>query len=155
MNRSLIILSIIGALCIFAVGGGLGVFYQMQTQKNIPQVISKPQEVNALIKALSSKVVTYMTTRGEVTKIDGKDITLSSGGDSIKITTIENIPTFPYIGDGSQKPVQGKTGLKEIKVGDNLSIIIKILPDGQIQGQGIFIINPTPPANTGNTGNNK
>ncbi len=138
MNRSLIIAVVIG-LALFVLGGGLGVFYQ--TQKDVPQS-EKDQAMEAVIKSLSSEVIPSIIAYGQVIKIEGKDITLSYGGDSIKVSMAENSPVFSFINDAAGKSVQKEVEFKEIKIKDNLNISIKLLPDGRLEGQSVVILSP-------------
>src|SRR3989344_1668048 len=100
MNRpTLIILLIIGAVFIFVLGGGAGVLYQYQTQKDAFQIeksqvkdtpqIEKSQAMEYAIKELSSKGIISMSF-GTVAKIKGRDITLKSGEETSIINVKEN-----------------------------------------------------------------
>lgn len=138
MNKITLIVSlIIVGLLLLALGAGFGVLYQ--TQQAPPQL---EKTTTAAVNFLSSKIFPSIVAYGKVTKIEGKNITLSSGGDSIKISMEENSPVYSFVYDSAQKPVQKKIEFKEIKVGDNLNITIKFLPDGQLQGQSVYILLP-------------
>ena len=139
MNKTTsIVLIIISGLVFLVLGGGMGFLYK--TLQVSPQI----KKTTAIIKDLSSKTVLSTVAYGQVSKIEGKDITLSYSGDSIKVSMKENSPVYSFANDSTGKPVQKQVDLKEIKIGDNLNITIKLLPDGQIQGQSVLILMSTP-----------
>lgn len=141
MNKVLISLSVIGAIVVFILGGGVGVLYQNQqvapSQKN--------QTMEATIKTLSSKAVPSIVAFGQATKIDGKNITLSLNGDSITISVNDDAQIYSLaqqVATGTGAPIpqtQQKVEFKDIKTGDNLNISLKVLSDGQLKGERILI----------------
>ena len=133
---------LISGLLFLVLGGGIGFLYK--TLQISPQI----KKTTEIIKALSSKTVLSTVAYGQVSKIEGKDISLSYNGDSIKISMAEKAPVYSFV-DSAEIPNQKKVDFKEIKVGDNLNITIKLFPDGQIQGQSALIllsnkVNPKP-----------
>lgn len=139
MNKTTLIVSlIIAGVFLLLLGMGLGILYK--TQQISPQL----KKTTAVINALSSKTVPSIVAYGEVTKIEGRDITLAYSGDSIKVNMEENSQVYSFVNDSSGKPIQKKVELKEIKVGDNLNITLKVLPDSQLQGQSVFILLAVP-----------
>ena len=149
MNKNLIILSVIAGVVIFVLGGGLGVFYQ--TQKGLLQtekVQTKVQTMETVIKSLSSKVIPSIIAYGEVTNIEGRNITLSYGGESLTIKIKDDSQIFSFVKTASLKKgepavtSQQKVDFKTIKKGDNLNISVKLLPDGQLESQSVIILPP-------------
>ena len=136
MNKTISAVLIPGLLFLVL---GIGVGFLYKTLSISPQI----QKTTAVIKDLSSKTVLSITAYGQVSNIEGEDITLSHNGDSIKVGMKENSPVYSFTNDSTGKPVQKKVSLKEIKIGDNLNITIKLLPDGQIQGQSVLILLPS------------
>ena len=137
MNKiTLIVSSIIAGFFLLLLGGGLGILYQKQ------QALPQLEKTTAVIKSLNSKTVPSIVAYGQVTKVEGRDISLSYSGDSIKVTMEENSSIYSFINDSVGKPIKKKVEFKEIKIGDNLSITIKPLSDGQLQGQQVFILLP-------------
>ena len=134
MNKttSIILVIIFGLVCLI-LGGATGFLYK--TLQLSPQI----EKTTAIIKDLSSKIILSSVAYGQVSKIEGRDITLSYNGDSIKINMTENIPIY-YTNDSVGKSVQQKVDFKAIKIGDTLNIIIKVLPDGQVQSQSVLIL---------------
>ena len=134
MNKttSIILVIIFGLVCLI-LGGATGFLYK--TLQLSPQI----EKATAIIKDLSSKIILSSVAYGQVSKIEGRDITLSYNGDSIKINMTENIPIY-YTNDSVGKSVQQKVDFKAIKIGDTLNIIIKVLPDGQVQSQSVLIL---------------
>ncbi|OGZ73099.1 MAG: hypothetical protein A2998_03345 [Candidatus Staskawiczbacteria bacterium RIFCSPLOWO2_01_FULL_37_25b] len=134
MNKKILI-GIIPIIVALILGGAIGIFFQFQ--KDAPQV-KKSGEV---IKSLSSKVVPSIVAFGRVSKIDGRNITLDYNGDNITINIGDDakIYTSSNQGEGGGQEI---ISFENIKTGDNLSINLKVLPDGQLQGQSIIILNP-------------
>ena len=147
MSKPLIFLLIIGAVFIFVLGGGIGVLYQ--TQQSAPQV-EKLQTIEASIKGLSSKVIPSINAYGQVTKIEGRNITLDFKGEilTLKIKDDAQILSFVKL-VSSEENTSGidnqQTDFEEIKNGDNLNISIKFLPEGTLEGQSVIILPTVPP----------
>ena len=134
---------LISSLLFLILGGGIGFLYK--TLQISPQI----KKTAAVIKDLSSKTVLSTVVYGQVFKIEGKNISLSYNGDSITISMAEKAPVYSFVSDSTETPLQKKVDFKELKVGDNLNITIKLLPDGQIQGQSALVLlssklNPKP-----------
>ena len=134
MDKNNLIILIIAGLVLLILGGAAGFFYK--TLQISPQL--------AVIKDLSSKTIPSIVAYGQVSKIEGRDITLSFNGDNIKVSVEANSPVYSFVNDAKGKPIQKKVELKEIKIGDSLNITIKLLPDGQLRGQSVFIFLSTP-----------
>jgi len=131
MNKIiLIVLSV--ALLILAFGGG----YVFKTIQASPQI----KKAETVVKDLSSKTVLSAVVYGQVSKIEGRDITLSYNGDSIKINITDTTPIYSFANDFTGKSVQKKVDFKDIKIGNTLNITIKILPDGQMQSQSVLVL---------------
>ena len=136
MERKFIISAIIGALFFFVLGGGLGVYYASEAG-GVPG--SKAAVKTQAVQTLSSKVIPSITAYGQVSKIDGKNITLNYGGDSLTIKLRDDAQIFfPSTATTPQKMAK----FEDIKVGQNVSMNIKLLPDGQIEGQLVIILQP-------------
>ena len=146
MDKSLVIgLLIIAGLLIFVLGGGLGVFYQTQKDTLSVETASKAvveakTETDALTKTLTSKALSSITGSGQVTDIAGRNITLSSGGDSITFNLLGNAQILSFVADSTGKMTQQKVDFSQIKKGDNLSVNLKLLPDGTLEGQAVMIL---------------
>ena len=135
MNKiNLIVLLIVVGLLLTVSGGAVGFLYARQQ-------LSSQLDV---IKNLSSQAIPSMVAYGEVTEIEGRNITLSYGGDNIKINVEESSSVYLSINDSAGKPMQEKISFKDIKKGNNLSVAVKLLPNGQLQSQSIFVLLPVP-----------
>ena len=141
MNKFLMFLLIIGAVFIFVLGGGAGVMYQIQRDapQDAPQ-IERLQKAEASAKILSSKVIFSINAHGKVLNIDGRNITLESNEEVLTIKLKDNakILSAPSVNNVSNL-IKHNIDFKEIKEGDTLSINIKILSDGTIEGQSVII----------------
>lgn len=135
MKKSVLIILFFLLLALFLASGiGFGIFYQQQKD-----LIGENNSKNTL-KALSSKSIASIIAYGQLTKIDGRDVTISYLGDSMNIF-IEDGCKIYLIGESAGGQSEKKEiSFEEIKIGNHLNITIKIMPDGQIIGQSILIL---------------
>lgn len=135
MKKSvLIILFLVLCVLLIAAGTGFGIFYQQQKD-----LISEKNSQGTL-KSLSSKIIASIIAYGQVAKIDGRDITISYLGDSMKIF-IEDGYKIYLIGNSAEGQSEKKEiKFEDIKIGNHLNITIKVMPDGQIIGQSILVL---------------
>lgn len=144
-QKNLIIVVVVLGIVIFVIGGGLGMMFQVQ--KSAPQIAlqtSKLAVSEAVVKSLSSKVVPSMIAYGQVTNIEGNNVTLSYANETLVVNIAQNaniIVLTPV--SGSTTPVQKRGVFSEIKKGDNLNITLKLFADGKIEGQSVIILMPT------------
>ena len=140
-KKILIILHVVSGLFLLILGGGMGIFYQTQKAVVPPKEVPKVEAV----QKLSSKVIPSITAYGTITNIDGRNVTLTFGGDSLTVKIWNDAKI--YLPATSTKDSKGNTVVlpqqtakfADIKKGDNVSIILKLLPDGQIEGQLVII----------------
>lgn len=143
MKTILIVLLLLAVLVIFVLGGGVGVFYQ--TQKDSP-LLAQAERAEATVKNLSSKTVLSIVAYGQVTNIQGRDITISYLGDSLIVRVKENSMIYSLVAPSvTQKgataaSTQQQAEFKDIKKGDNLNIVLRLLPDGQLEGSTVMIM---------------
>jgi len=135
-KKTSIILLVIGGLFFLILGGGLGIFYQ--SQKNALQTPEGNSKLKA-VQVLSSKVIPSITAYGQIANIDGRNITLTFGGDSLNVKI--NDDAIVYLPSSESSPQQ-IAKFEDIKKGDNVSVNLRLLPDGQIEGQMVIILNP-------------
>lgn len=142
MDRKNLIILIAVAVVFLIVGAGLGIFYQTQKAVVPPKEVPKVEAV----QKLSSKVIPSITAYGTVANISGRNITLTFGGDSLTVKIRDDaliyLPTA-YIKDSKGNPVtvpQQTAKFADIKTGDNISVNLKLLPDGQIEGAMVIIL---------------
>lgn len=135
MDNKNLILIIIGALFFLTLGGGLGILYQQQ--KEILPVKETPK--TQAVQTLSSKVIPSITAFGQVSNIDGRNLTLTFGGDNLTIKINDSAQIYlPATKTSAQQTAQ----FSDIKKGDNVSVNVKLLSDGQMDGQMVVIIGP-------------
>ncbi|MDP3882990.1 MAG: hypothetical protein Q8Q48_02955 [Candidatus Staskawiczbacteria bacterium] len=134
MNKAnILILILIGAV-LFVIGGGLGIFYQ--TQKDAPYL-----KKASTIDVLGSKVIPSVVAYGRVTKIEGRNISLTYMGDSLTVQVKDGAQVSSFVSSsGSKTPVQTKASFNDIKIGNDINISVKVLTDGQLQGESVFIL---------------
>ena len=146
INKPLIlILSIIGVIAVLAVGCLGGILFQ--TQKATPQV----EKSEKLIELMNSKMVPSVVAVGEVTAISGRNITLRAHTNQdgsltipIEITRDAELSSFIVTTeeDGSiilGGPSREEIKFKDIKVGDNVNVSLKISSDGTFQGASVIV----------------
>ncbi len=130
----LIILFFLSLALFLASGIGFGIFYQQQKD-----LIGEKNSKDTL-KALSSKNIASIIAYGQITKIDGRDLTISYLGDTMKILAEDGCKIY-LIGESAGGQSEKKEiNFEDIKVGNHLNITIKVMPDGQIIGQSILIL---------------
>jgi Cu/Ag efflux protein CusF len=142
MNKILsVIILIIIVAAIFSLGCGAGMLYQIQVQKNNPQ-INKATEI---VKKLTSKAIPSILAYGKIISIEGKNLTLSFNGESVAVKTGDNAAIASFISDSQGRTSQQNINFNQIKLGQTASINIKVLPDGQLQGESIMIFSSIEP----------
>jgi len=140
-KKTSIVLFVISAV-FFVLGGGLGVLYQ--EQKSVSEIQDSPK--TKAVQTLSSKVIPSITAFGQLTNIDGRNVTLTFGGDSLTVKIRDDAQIYlpaTTTKDSKGNPVtapQQTAKFSDIKVGDNVSVNLKLLPDGQIEGQLVIIL---------------
>lgn len=139
-NRNLIIIIIIAVIAV-VVGIVLGM--SLQSKMDAPK-ISNGQTYETAVKSLSSKVIPSIIAYGQVSKIEGRNITLSYNNEALTIAIAENANIYsfeaPASGSKTTQPTQKKVAFAEIKKGDSLNITVKLSADGKISGQSVIIL---------------
>jgi hypothetical protein len=142
------ILFVIAGLVIFALGIGIGIFYQTRIQLSNP-AIQKAVQIQPTVNILTSKVVQSITAFGSVEKIDGKNLTLTYGGDQITVNISANAQIYSSTPTTNAKTGNLISGVPQlvsfgtIKIGDQLTVNLQILPNGQLQANSIYILIPS------------
>lgn len=144
MNKvALVILLLVVGVLLLVVGAGVGYLYSLKYQS--PNIKNNSEAV----KALSSNVIPTIVAYGKVLSVQGKNITVSFKNDSITVPIKDGAQIYalvpPAAGAKNTGMVQQIIALKDIKKGNNINIGIKLLPNGQFQGQTVVIF-PTSPA---------
>ena len=126
-------------IIIFVIGLGAGFVLRSQTKTEI----IKEQTINNL----ASKVISSVAVYGQITKVQGRDVTLNNLGDNLTITLADNAQIYAFkiapAVKGSKTvsaPTQQKASLADLKIGDKINAVIKILDDGQLQGSSLVIL---------------
>jgi len=141
MEKKFIIIVLIFAVMFFT--GGVLTGFAWQSVVNAGAKL--PQKA-AAVQTLSSKIIPSITAFGNVSKIDGRKITLSYQGDSLAINIKEGAEVYlpsKTVNDANGKAQtipQKQVSFEDIKVGQNVSVNIKLLADGQMEGQMVIII---------------
>lgn len=100
-------------------------------------------EITKLVEALNSKVFPSIVASGEVTNISGRTITITREGANLAIPISEGaeIASFgPVFNTGENiTPLKKKLDFADIKVGNSISIILKLSPGGELYGTSVSI----------------
>ncbi len=129
-NKVLIpILAIIGGVVLLALGCYLGIVIQIQKTP-------KPLDLLLLDKILS------ITASGLITNISERTITLTQAEESLTIPIREDAKIVAYVTPETEgAPLERKEiNLEDIEVGNYLSVSIKILPEGQLEGVDVTVL---------------
>jgi hypothetical protein len=119
-------------------GAGFGIIYQKQQEGN-----SKTAEA---VRALSSRAVPSIAAYGQVLDISGRNITLSYSDESLTFPVIDgadiiSVTNSNASGSGvTASAAQKKVDFSSIKKGDTLSVNIKLLADGSLEGRSVIIV---------------
>ncbi len=146
-NKSLVItLLIIGGIVILAVGYLGGILFR--AQKTVTQL----EKTSKLIEVMSSKMIPSIVAVGEVTNISERNITLKAHTNeekpltiSIKIANDAELTSFVFPTAGEEgegvlgAPTREEIEFKEIKVGSNVNVSLKILPDASFEGTSVIV----------------
>ena len=132
MDKKNLTILVISAVVIFVLGGGMGILYQ--AQKNGAPIQNHEQT----IKALMSKVVPSIVAFGEVAAINGKNVSLNYSGDNLTIKVRDDALIYTLI--GTDQSAQQQVAFSAIKKGDNLSINMRVNPQGQLEGMSVIIM---------------
>lgn len=134
MDKKQVLILVLSCLVLFLLGISLGI----TIQANNRGAVKKAEAVNNL----SSKVITSITAYGKITKIDGKKITLSNLGEDLSILMQDKakIYSFNVSEKSNVAPTQKEVGFGDVKVGDSVNVVMKLLSDGQMQGSSLIIL---------------
>jgi len=136
MENKKIVVHVIGIIVLLVVGFYAGTFFQSHSKTQL----TKNQAVNTL----SSKTVSSITAFGKVESINGKNITISNLGANLVISMTDNARIYSLIVptevNSIATPVQQDISFSDVKVGNNINVILKLLSDGQMQGQSLVVL---------------
>jgi len=145
-NPLIIILLIIGVIVILAVGCLGGILFQ--TQKTALQL----EKMSKLIEVMSSKIIPSVVAVGKVTNISGRTVTLEAHTNEekpltifIKIANDAKLTSFVFSTAGEEgegvlgAPTQEEIEFEDIKVGSNVNVSLKILPDASFEGISVIV----------------
>jgi len=133
MNKKQLVVFIVAGIILLVIGGVAGYaiksFNKVQVQKN------------TAVSNLSSKVITSITAYGEITKIDGRELTLSNANQTLVVLMAQNAKIrILAVKEGSATPVQQETKFEELKVGQKVNVIMKVSATGVMQGSSAVIL---------------
>ncbi len=130
------IISIFSGLLILIIGIVFGVLYQPRQLQNILETTTPPA-----VKVLSSKTIPSITAYGLITKIDGNNITIDNQGDSMTMTVRDDAKIYAFLATTGKSQ---QITLKDLKIGDNLSVNVKITSSGQVDAYSLIVLPPIP-----------
>ena len=125
---------ITGLVVVLIIGFTIGIFYQARKDVATAQ---QNQKVSQTAKVLTSDIVSVIALYGQVTAINGRDVTILYKGESLTV----NIPANVSITLAQPKGTNSKVvDFSSIKKGNNLTIASKISEDGKITAQAVIIV---------------
>ena len=141
MDQKNLIIALALLIVGFILGGALG--FMLQLPKDSLQPGNNAAKMEAVVKSLSSNVVPSIVAFGEVSKIGGRNITLTYNEASITIAIKDDAQIYSFSSSGSQSGAAKQTSalFKDIKNGDRVSVNLRVLPDGQLQGYSVIVLN--------------
>ncbi len=152
-TRNVIIWLIVGLLVLGAGFLGGTIYNSM----NAPAVVVSPDSngnptTPQVVKDLSSKVIPSIAAYGQVSKIDGKNLTLTYQGDSVVVLVRDDAKIFafttvaPATGTNPKTPTPAPTSkpitFQEIKMNDNVTVNFKVTPLGVLEGSSVVVLPP-------------
>ena len=136
-SNTLAIIAVVGAVVLLA-GGGLAGFIFAKS-KTAP-AIQKLQNLTSVLNSLSSsRIIVSTIAYGKVKSISGGTIVLNRDSEDLSVVMIEGAQVYLLSSSGSDLSQQKTATLSDIKVGDDVNISLKVLPDGQLQGLSAVI----------------
>lgn len=139
MEKKKLAICIIICIILFSLGLFLGTVLQ---SNNKAQVVK-----NQAVNNLSSKIISTITAYGAVVGVADKEVEITNQGENLKIQMADNAAIYSFVVPQATSktktataPVQKTISLSDIKVGDNVNIIFKLLPTGQMQGQSLVVL---------------
>lgn len=135
---------------ILVLGIGLGTL--LSKNKVAPSQDAKNQVVLDAIALLNSKIVSSVMARGTVTQIEGTKVTLTYDGATqpVAIKSDANITKLVFVpGAKANQPkyTTNAGSFSDLKVGDNLEMMVRVFSDGRVEGFNVTIL-PVPPSPT-------
>ena len=127
----------LAAVIFFVVGIIVGFFMQPAQQSGLSPDLSK---YKSSISVLSSPAVTQISAFGEVTGVSGQTITISAGKKNQNITIGDKTLVQTYIKEKIQDVVPRTINLSDIKTGQSASILLKVLPSGDLQAISVSTV---------------
>jgi len=78
---------------------------------------------------------------GQVSKVEGRAVTLTYGGNTLAINVKQDAPVYSFAqAAGAAAPTQQKVDFSAVKVGDSVNIVLKMLASGDLEGQQVIIL---------------
>jgi hypothetical protein len=141
MNKKLlVVLVLIVAVVVislsFFIGRQVGIFYQSQQNDSATR--------DELVSKLSSKLVVSIVVYGQVTKIEGRNVTLAFGGQQMTLMVGNNAKILTLSSNVSSRDSGQKEGVfGDIKLGDKLNMVVTLSQSGQLLVQSAVILPAT------------
>lgn len=139
-NKILIIVFSVVIGLILSLGAGYFIGVSLEQEKTGTQIQGLEKLTNVTSFLTSSKLISSIIVFGKVTNISGRTITLAVESENLQVSIKEGAQiysfTAPVSVDGKMSgvPKQEVAEFKNIKIGDNLNINMKMLADGQAEG---------------------
>ncbi|MFA5878173.1 MAG: hypothetical protein WC845_02280 [Candidatus Staskawiczbacteria bacterium] len=134
------IIVIVSIVVLFGIGCLVGFSFE---KSRTSASIEKLQTLSSVLNSLSSSQIIVSTIAyGRVKSISDSTIVLNRGEEDLSVAMIPDAQVYLLSNNGGDLGSQKQSQLTDIKIGDDLNISVKILPDGQIQGLSAVIFPP-------------
>jgi len=145
----IVIIVLIGGAILLGAGYLAGVSLEKERTAPDLEKLEKLEKINNVLNSFNSlKVIPSIVAFGEVTEISGRTVTLTYGAENLPIKIKENAKIssltalVPDVEGGQVVPEQKTVEFKDIKIGDNLNVSLRLLPEGELEGLSVIIFPP-------------
>ncbi len=114
---------------IICLAGGIVIGFFMQPAKSSRAL----DKFSSSLPILSSPVIAQIAASGQVTAVSGKTITVSARQAKQDLTIGDKTVVQTYIREKMQDAVPRAINLSDIKTGQSVSILLKVLASGELQ----------------------
>ncbi|MBX4201189.1 hypothetical protein KW786_03645 [Candidatus Parcubacteria bacterium] len=151
METRNVIISLIVGLLVLAAGFLGGMFWGgMGSPAEIVSPDSDQQPgTSQVVKDLSSKVIPSIAAYGKVSKIENRNLTLNYEGDTVIIPVRNDAKIYSFVSSASGTATKPNTvpsskeiTFQEVKMDDNVSVNVKVLENGTLEGFSVVVLPP-------------
>jgi hypothetical protein len=121
------------AIIFMAVGGTFGIIFQSQKDQVL---INK---YTGVIKSAASKTVASILSYGQISDIQGRDVTLAFGGDYITVNIKQDANVYSY-SSNSANAQKKQLNFSDLKKGDTVNISMTMSQEGKFTANSVMVV---------------